>query len=57
MCLARELTQLSLPEIGENFGGRDHTTVIYACKTIEHLRNLDPALNSDFNVLSQTLQG
>lgn len=57
MCLARELTQLSLPEIGENFGGRDHTTVIYACKTIEHLRILDPALNSDFNVLSQTLQG
>jgi chromosomal replication initiator protein len=57
MCLARELTQLSLPEIGENFGGRDHTTVIYACKTIEHLRILDPALNSDFNVLNQTLQG
>jgi len=57
MCLARELTQLSLPEIGENFGGRDHTTVIYACKTIEHLRKLDPALNSDFNILNLTLQG
>lgn len=56
MCLARELTQLSLPEIGTAFGGRDHTTVMYACKTIESLRNLDSSLNADFNLLNQTLR-
>lgn len=56
MCLARELTQLSLPEIGSAFGDRDHTTVLYACKTIENLRNSDEALNSDFNLLNQTLR-
>ena len=56
MCLARELTQLSLPEIGVAFGDRDHTTVMYACKTIENLRNTDTALNSDFNLLNQTLR-
>lgn len=56
MSLARELTQFSLPEIGSAFGGRDHTTVMYACKTIEGLRNLDSALNTDFNLLNQTLR-
>ena len=56
MTLARELTQFSLPEIGTAFGGRDHTTVMYACKTIEGLRNLDSALNADFNLLNQTLR-
>ena len=56
MCLARELTQLSLPEIGAAFGDRDHTTVMYACKTIENLRNTDSALNLDFNLLNQTLR-
>jgi len=56
MCLARELTQLSLPEIGAAFGGRDHTTVMYACKTIESLRNSNAPLNADFNVLNQTLR-
>lgn len=56
MCLARELTQLSLPEIGNAFGGRDHSTVLHACKTIESLRNTDAALNADFNVLNQTLR-
>lgn len=56
MCLARELTQLSLPEIGAAFGDRDHTTVMYACKTIENLRNIDTALNTDFSLLNQTLR-
>jgi chromosomal replication initiator protein len=56
MCLARELTQLSLPEIGTAFGDRDHTTVMYACKTIESLRNQDSVLNNDFNLLNQTLR-
>ena len=56
MCLARELTQLSLPEIGNAFGGRDHSTVLHACKTIETLRHSDAALNSDFNLLNQTLR-
>ena len=56
MSLARELTQLSLPEIGATFGDRDHTTVLYACKTIENLRNMDSVLNADFNLLHQTLR-
>jgi chromosomal replication initiator protein len=56
MCLARELTQLSLPEIGNAFGGRDHSTVLHACKTVESLRNMDHAFNSDFNLLNQTLR-
>ncbi len=57
MALSRELTQLSLPEIGNAFGGRDHSTVLHACKTIESLRNSDSALNADFNLLNQTLRG
>jgi chromosomal replication initiator protein len=56
MCLARELTQLSLPDIGNAFGGRDHSTVLHACKTIESLRNTDHVLNTDFNLLNQTLR-
>ena len=56
MCLARELTQLSLPEIGVAFGDRDHTTVMYACKVIENMRNSDTAFNEDFNLLNQTLR-
>ncbi len=56
MCLARELTQLSLPEIGATFGNRDHTTVLYACKTIERLRITETAINADFNLLYQILQ-
>ena len=56
MCLTRELTQLSLPEIGNAFGGRDHSTVLHACKTIESLRNTDSSINADFNLLNQTLR-
>lgn len=57
MSLARELTQLSLPEIGNAFGGRDHTTVLHACKTIDTLRNTDASIEADFNLLHQTLRG
>jgi chromosomal replication initiator protein len=57
MSLARELTQLSLPEIGNAFGGRDHTTVLHACKTIESLRNTDTSIEADFNLLHHTLRG
>lgn len=56
MHLARELTQLSLPEIGVAFGDRDHTTVLHACKTIENLKNIDNSINADFNLLNQTLR-
>ena len=57
MSLARELTQLSLPEIGHAFGGRDHTTVLHACKTIDLLKNTDSSIEADYNLLHQTLRG
>jgi chromosomal replication initiator protein len=56
MALAKELTQLSLPEIGSNFGGRDHTTVLHACRQIAKLRELQPELNHDVNFLLQVLR-
>jgi chromosomal replication initiator protein len=56
MHLARELTQLSLPDIGAAFGGRDHTTVLHACKTVENLRGIDTSFNADFNLLNQILR-
>ena len=46
MALAKELTQLSLPEIGSNFGGRDHTTVLHACRQIAKLRESRPGTQS-----------
>lgn len=57
MWLARDLTHHSLPEIGEAFGGRDHTTVIHACRTINDLRIKEHTLNHDLLVLSQTIKG
>nr|BAL57894.1 chromosomal replication initiator protein DnaA [uncultured beta proteobacterium] len=57
MYLAKELTPLSLPAIGEAFGGRDHTTVIHAYRTITELRTQDPQLNHDVHVLLQVLRG
>jgi chromosomal replication initiator protein len=57
MALAKELTEMSLPEIGDAFGNRDHTTVLHACRTIATLRNKDHELNRDFHVLEQTLKG
>jgi chromosomal replication initiator protein len=56
MALAKELTQLSLPEIGSNFGGRDHTTVLHACRQIVRLRESVPELNHDVNFLLQVLR-
>ena len=55
MCLARELTSHSFPEIGEAFGGRDHTTVINACKRIAALRDSDVKIEEDYLNLLRTL--
>ena len=57
MALAKDLTQMSLPEIGEAFGNRDHTTVLHACRTIASLRKQDSSLNRDYVVLEQVLKG
>jgi chromosomal replication initiator protein len=57
MCLTRELTSMSLPEIGASFGGRDHSTVIHACKTMEELKRSDTTISSDYKTLLQTLRG
>lgn len=57
MALAKDLTQMSLPEIGEAFGNRDHTTVLHACRTIASLRKQDSGLNRDYLVLEQVLKG
>ncbi|MDP1527064.1 MAG: chromosomal replication initiator protein DnaA [Rhodocyclaceae bacterium] len=56
MWLARDLTPHSLPEIGDAFGGRDHTTVMHACRTINDLRVKEHQLNHDVLVLSQTIK-
>ena len=48
MAVTKELTNYSLPEIGDSFGGRDHTTVIHACKKIAELRDNDIAVSEDF---------
>ena len=56
MALAKELTQLSLPEIGSNFGGRDHTTVLHACRQIAKLRETVPEITHDVNFLLQVLR-
>lgn len=57
MALAKELTHLSYPELGDAFGGRDHTTVLHACRKIAELRNSDAAINRDFDILLQMLHG
>jgi len=57
MALAKDLTQMSLPEIGEAFGNRDHTTVLHACRTIASLRKQDTGLNRDYLILEQVLKG
>ena len=57
MYLAKELTQKSLPEIGELFGGRDHTTVLHAVRKIAAERQQLTELNQQLHVLEQTLKG
>jgi len=55
MALSKELTNHSLPEIGEAFGGRDHTTVLHACRKIKELRETDARINEDYSNLSRIL--
>lgn len=55
MALAKELTTHSLPEIGDAFGGRDHTTVMHACKRIKQLRDLEQRIQEDYSNLLRTL--
>jgi chromosomal replication initiator protein len=57
MALAKELTQQSLPEIGEAFGGRDHTTVLHACRKTQELRDNDQEFARDYAQLQQILLG
>ena len=57
MYLVKELTQKSLPEIGDQFGGRDHTTVLHAVRKITEARRSDSELNHSLHVLEQTLKG
>lgn len=57
MYLSKELTQKSLPEIGELFGGRDHTTVLHAVRKIAVDRSKNPESNHELHVLEQTLKG
>lgn len=55
MALTKELTALSLPDIGEAFGGRDHTTVLHACRKIRELQHRDPDIRDDYTNLLGTL--
>ena len=57
MALAKELTNHSLPEIGDAFGGRDHTTVMHACKRIKELRTSEQRMSEDYSNLLRTLAG
>jgi chromosomal replication initiator protein len=57
MALAKELTNHSLPEIGDAFGGRDHTTVLHACRRVKELRETDLRIGEDYLNLLRTLAG
>jgi chromosomal replication initiator protein len=54
MALAKELTSHRLPEIGDAFGGRDHTTELHACKRIKELRDTELRMNEDYSNLLRT---
>ena len=56
MYLAKNLTSLSYPDIGRQFGGRDHTTVIHAVKRIESLQDSDAAIQEEVDILSRALE-
>jgi chromosomal replication initiator protein len=55
MCLSKELTNHSLPEIGTLYGGRDHTTVLHACRTINDLRKSSTDIDEDYQNLLRSL--
>ena len=57
MSLAKELTSMSLPEIGDAFGGRDHTTVLHAQRKISELLKTDPKIKEDYQNLHRLLSG
>jgi chromosomal replication initiator protein len=57
MAIAKELTNHSLPEIGDAFGGRDHTTVLHACRKISELRATSADISEDYRNLSRLLSG
>ena len=57
MYLSKQLTTRSLPEIGRKFGGRDHTTVIHAVRKVESLRESDPSIEEDVDLLLRSLEG
>jgi len=57
MALSKELTNHSLPEIGDAFGGRDHTTVLHGCRRVQSLREMDKRINDDYLNLLRTLTG
>lgn len=57
MALSKELTRHSLPEIGEAFGGRDHSTVLHACRKVSELRTSDARLDDDYRNLLRMLSG
>jgi chromosomal replication initiator protein len=57
MALAKELTSHSLPEIGDSFGGRDHTTVIHACRRVKFLKETESRVAEDYGNLLRTLTG
>ena len=55
MALSKELTNLSLPDIGDAFGGRDHTTVLHACRKINELVKTDAKIKDDYESLQKIL--
>jgi chromosomal replication initiator protein len=57
MYLSKQLTPRSLPEIGRKFGGRDHTTVMHACRKVEELKAADPSFSEDVELLRRMLEG
>jgi len=56
MYLCRHLTELSLPQIGQSFGGRDHTTVLHACSKIEEERQANPDLDRTLEELIERIK-